>query len=145
WLTDKARFVYDGLRKRRLDVPMRKQEGRLRPTEWRHAFAAIRDRLAGTSPERVAFILGDQVDAETMVLVKELAAAIGTPHVDCRQDGAKLEAGARASWLFNTTIAGLEKADVCLLVGTNPRWEASLVNARLRKRWRQGGFRLGRI
>ena len=145
WISDKTRFVYDGLRRRRLDVPMVKTDGKLAPTGWREAFAAIRARLEGVDGRKVAFIVGDLVDCETMVLVKELASALGSPHVDCRQDGAKVAGGARAGYLFNTTIAGIEQADACLLVGANPRWEAPIVNLRLRKRWRQGGFRIGRI
>jgi NADH-quinone oxidoreductase subunit G len=70
---------------------------------------------------------------------------LGSPNLDCRQDGSKLAAGNRAGYLFNTTIAGIEEADFCLLVGTNPRFEAPLVNARLRKRQRQGGFHVARI
>ncbi len=145
WISDKTRFVYDGLRRRRLDVPMVKTDGKLAPTGWREAFAAIRARLEGADGRKVAFIIGDLVDCETMVLVKELASALGSPHVDCRQDGAKVAGGVRAGYLFNTTIAGIEQADACLLVGANPRWEAPIINLRLRKRWRQGGFRIGRI
>jgi NADH-quinone oxidoreductase subunit G len=80
-----------------------------------------------------------------MVLLKDLMDRLESPHVDCRQDGARLDPGARCSYLFNTTIAGIEAADVCLLIGTDPRLEGSLVNARLRKRWRRGGFTIGRI
>ncbi len=80
-----------------------------------------------------------------MVLVRELAQRLGSPHVDCRQDGAMLDASRRAGYLFNSTIAGIDQADACLLVGTNPRLEAPVLNARLRKRWRAGGFRIGRI
>jgi NADH-quinone oxidoreductase subunit G len=145
WISDKSRFSYDGLKRRRLDVPMVRTDGKLAPSDWRSAFAAIKARLDGLDPSKVAFIVGDLVDAETMVMVRDLAAAIGTAHVDCRQDGARIDAACRAGYLFNTTIAGIERADVCLLVGANPRWEAPLVNARLRKRWRQGGFRVGRI
>ncbi len=145
WISDKSRFSYDGLKRRRLDVPMVRADGRLAPSDWRSAFAAIKARLDGRDPSKVAFIVGDLVDAETMVMVRELAAAIGTAHVDCRQDGARIDAACRAGYLFNTTIAGIERADACLLVGSNPRWEAPLVNARLRKRWRQGGFRVARI
>ncbi len=145
WISDKSRFSYDGLKRRRLDVPMVRTDGKLGPSDWRSAFAAIKGRLDGLDPSKVAFIVGDLVDAETMVMVRELAAAIGTPHVDCRQDGARIDAACRAGYLFNTTIAGIEQADACLLVGTNPRWEAPLVNARLRKRWRQGGFKVARI
>ena len=90
---------------------------------------------------KVAFIVGDLVDCETMVLVRELAQRLGSPHVDCRQDGAMLDASRRAGYLFNSTIAGIDQADACLLVGTNPRLEAPVLNARLRKRWRAGGSR----
>jgi NADH-quinone oxidoreductase subunit G len=145
WISDKSRFSYDGLKKRRLDVPMIEQGGKLRVSDWRAAFATIRERLASVPGERVAAIVGDLVDCEAMVLLKELMARLGSPHLDCRQDGARLDADARCSYLFNTTIAGIEQADLCLLIGTNPRHEASLVNARIRKRWRQGGFRVGRV
>ena len=145
WISDKARFSVDGLKRRRLDVPMVRHAAKLHPAGWNEAFSAIRTRLAGVAPEKVAFILGDLVDCETMVLVRELAERLGTPHVDCRQDCAALDASSRAGYLFNTTIAGIDKADACLLVGTNPRWEAPIVNTRLRKRWRAGGFKIGRI
>ncbi len=145
WISDKTRFAYDGLKKRRLDVPFAKRDGRLEQATWRDAFALIKERLQGVSGERIGFVVGDLVDCETMVLVKELAAALGSPHVDCRQDGALLGGGARGEYLFNTTIAGIEEADACLIIGSNPRHEAPLVNARLRKRHRQGGFRVGRI
>jgi NADH-quinone oxidoreductase subunit G len=145
WISDKTRFAYDGLKKRRLDVPFVKKDGKLATSTWREAFAAIRGKLKGVPGNRVGFIIGDQVDCETMVLVKDLAAALGSPNVDCRQDGTKLSAGARGAYLFNTTIAGIEQADACLLIGTNPRHEAPLVNARLRKRSLMGGFKVGRI
>ena len=145
WISDKTRFAYDGLKKRRLDVPMVKQGGKLRPGTWREAFAAVRARLEGTSGDKVAAIVGDLADCEAMVLLKDLMDRLESPHVDCRQDGARLDPAARCSYLFNTTIAGIEAADVCLLIGTDPRLEGSLVNARLRKRWRRGGFTIGRI
>ncbi|MDW8340960.1 MAG: NADH-quinone oxidoreductase subunit NuoG [Geminicoccaceae bacterium] len=145
WLADKSRFAYDGLKRRRLDVPMVRKDGELEPTDWRTALRVAAERVRATEPSKIAFLLGDQVDCETMVLVKEFAQRLGTPHVECRQDGAPLGTRPRAQYLFNTTIAGIEQADVCLLVGTNPRWEAPLVNARIRKRWRRGGFTVARI
>jgi NADH-quinone oxidoreductase subunit G len=145
WISDKTRFSYDGLKKRRLDVPMVKRDGKLRVAEWRDAFAAIADVLTGVPADRVAAIVGDLVDCEAMVVLKELMARLGSPHLDCRQDGARLEASARCSYLFNSTIAGIEQADLCLLVGTDPRCEGPLVNVRIRKRMRQGGFTVGRI
>ncbi len=145
WISDKSRFAYDGLKYRRLDVPMVRRDGRLIEASWREAFRSLADRMASLPGERMAFVVGDLVDAESMVLVRELAERLGCPHLDCRQDGARIEGRVRAEYLFNTTIAGIERADFCLLVGTNPRWEAPLVNARLRKRWRMGGFRVARI
>jgi NADH-quinone oxidoreductase subunit G len=145
WISDKARFSYDGLKRRRLDVPMVRRDGKLRLADWRDAFAAIGDALAAVPGDRIAAIVGDLVDCEAMVVLKELMARLGSPHLDCRQDGARLDAGARCSYLFNTTIAGIEQADLCLLIGTNPRYESSLVNVRIRKRMRQGGCIVARI
>jgi NADH-quinone oxidoreductase subunit G len=145
WLSDKSRFSYDGLKKRRLDVPMVRRDGKLQPASWRDAFAAIAARLDGVSGERIGAIVGDLADCEAMVVLKDLMTALGSPHLDCRQDGAQILPEPRCGYLFNTTIAGIEQADVCLLVGANPRFEASLINARLRKRWRQGGFTVGRV
>ncbi|MEO1090801.1 MAG: NADH-quinone oxidoreductase subunit NuoG [Pseudomonadota bacterium] len=144
WISDKTRYVYDGLKRRRLDQPWIKRDGGLQPATWAEALDAVRARWDGLSGERIAAIVGDQVDVEAMVALKDLMGAVGSPHVDCRQDGAKLE-GPRVSYLFNTTIAGIEAADAVLLVGTYPRHEAAIVNARLRKRWRQGGVTIGRI
>jgi NADH-quinone oxidoreductase subunit G len=93
----------------------------------------------------MAAIAGDLVDCESMIALKDLMTALGSPNIDCRQDGGALEASPRVSYLFNTTIAGIESADACLLVGTNPRTEAPIINARLRKRYRMGGFQVGMI
>ena len=142
WISDKTRFANDGLRRQRLDRPYVRRDGRLEPSTWDDAFSAVADRLKATSGDRIAAIAGDQACAESMMALRDLMAAIESPHVDCRQDGAKLDANVRASYLFNTTIAGIEDADACLLIGTNPRWEAALVNARLRKRYLAGGFRV---
>lgn len=145
WISDRTRFSYDGLKFRRLDVPMVRRDGRLEEAGWRDALRAVRDRVAGLPGEKMAFVVGDLACAESMLMVRELAERLGCPNVDCRQDGARLAGRHRVEYLFNTTIAGIERADLCLLVGTNPRWEAPLVNARLRKRWRMGGFRVARI
>ena len=145
WLSDKGRFSYDGLKKRRLDRPMIKNNGRLEAATWRSALDVVAAKMNETAAGKIGFIVGDLVDAETMVMVKELAAAIGTPNVDCRQDGSRLGYGPRSSWLFNSTIAGIEQADAILLVGSDPRHEAAILNARIRKRWRQSGIPIARI
>ncbi len=145
WISDKSRFAYDGLKKRRLDVPMIKQDGKLQPTDWRTAFQTIAAKVKGLDGDKMGAIVGDLADCEAMVVLKDLMTALGSPHIDARQDGARLSDEPRCSYLFNTTIAGIEEADFCLLIGTNPRFEASLVNARLRKRHRQGGFKVARV
>jgi NADH-quinone oxidoreductase subunit G len=145
WISDKTRYAIDGLRRQRLDRPYVRREGRLRPASWREAFQAIAARLDGVDGRRIAAIAGDLVDCEAMLALKRLMVALGSPHLDCRQDGAALPAAPRSAYLFNTTIAGIERAGACLLIGANPRVEAAIVNARLRKRSRQGRFPVGLI
>ena len=145
WLSDKARFAYDGLGRQRLDRPYVRRGGKLQAATWNKAFAAIADRMKGVPGTAIAAIAGDQACAESMVALHDLMAALGSPHMDCRQDGAAIGMGSRAGYLFNTTIAGIESADACLLIGSNPRWEAPLINARLRKRYLMGGFKVGSI
>ncbi|EME69851.1 NADH dehydrogenase subunit G [Paramagnetospirillum caucaseum] len=144
WLSDRSRFACDGLKRQRLDKPYVRKDGKLVPATWNEAFAAIAAKVkaAGT---KVAAIAGDQADAETMVAYKDLLAALGSQAVDCRQDGAKLDASVRASYLFNSTAAGIEEADALLIVGSNPRKENPVLNARIRKRWQKGGFKVARI
>jgi len=145
WISDKTRFAVDGLARKRLDRPYIRRDGRLVEAEWSEAFAFIATRLKGVPGGKIAAIAGDLVDCEAMLALKDLMAALGSPHIDCRQDGAALDPSCRAGYLFNTTIAGIERADACLLIGSNPRVEAAIVNARLRKRWLQGGFKVASI
>ncbi len=143
WISDKTRFACDGLKRQRLDRPYVRRDGKLEPASWSEALSAIVARLKGVAGARIAAIAGDLACAESMVALKDLMAALGSPNVDCRQDGARLDASARAAYIFNSTIAGIEHADACLLIGANPRWEAPVLNARLRKRWLAGGFKIG--
>ena len=143
WISDKTRFACDGLRRQRLDRPYVRRDGKLQPASWDEAFAVIADRIAASSGDKIAAIAGDQVDCESMTALGDLMDGLGSPHRDCRQDGAALDATARAGYVFNTTIAGIDDADACLLVGTNPRWEAPNINARLRRRSLAGGFTVG--
>ena len=145
WISDKTRFAIDGLLHRRLDRPYIRRDGQLREADWREALDLVADRLKRIPSERLAAIAGDLCDAESLYTLRELLTELGATSIDCRQDGAKLDPRCRAGYLFNTTIAGIENADACLLIGTNPRWEAPLVNARLRKRFLQGGFPVAAI
>ncbi|MGL4426237.1 MAG: NADH-quinone oxidoreductase subunit NuoG [Alphaproteobacteria bacterium] len=146
WISDKTRFACDGLKYQRLDKPyIRNKSGYLEPCHWDEAFQVIASRLKRVSSNKIAGIVGDLVDAEAMVAFKDLMTGFGTPHVDCRQDGAQFLAEPRCSYLFNTTIQGLDQADFFLLVGTNPRVEAPVLNARIRKNYVAKGTHVGVI
>ena len=140
WLADKSRFALDGLKRRRLDTPWIRRDGKLVRATWPEAFAAIEARLDGLAGDRIGAIAGDLCDAESMVALKDLLASLGSNNLDCRQDGAALDTSRRDFYLFNTSIAGIEEADALLIVGSNPRHEAPLINARIRKRLLMGGF-----
>ncbi len=135
WLGDKSRFFVDGLKRRRLDRPWVRRDGKLMPANWAEAFAAIAERVQGVPGERIGAVAGDLCDAESMLALKDLMAALGSANLDCRQDGARLDASRRDFYLFNSTIAGIEEADALVLVGSNPRHEAPVLNARIRKQW----------
>jgi NADH-quinone oxidoreductase subunit G len=145
WISDKTRFACDGLKRQRLDRPYVRRDGKLKPASWAEAFEAIAARLKGVAGGKIAAIAGDLCDAEAMLLLKELMASLGSPNLDCRQDGARLDPKNRASWLFNTTVAGIEQADALLLIGCNPRKEAAVLNARIRKRYLAGNFKIASI
>ncbi|MDP1838699.1 MAG: NADH-quinone oxidoreductase subunit NuoG [Reyranella sp.] len=137
WISDKTRHALDGLRHQRLDRPYVRRGGKLVEATWDQAFAAIEAKLKGLDGSKVAAIAGDQCDAESMVALKDLMKALGSPNIDCRQDGAKLD-GPRGSYIFNPGVRGIDSADAILLIGTNPRWESPVLNARLRKRYLSG-------
>src|SRR5215470_4068163 len=138
WISDKTRHAIDGLRYQRLDRPYVRRAGKLVEATWNEAFEAIAAKLKGLDGSKIAAIAGDQCDAEAMVALKDLMTALGSPNIDCRQDGAKLEAGSRGSYIFNAGVHGIDQADAILLVGTNPRWESPVLNARIRKRYLHG-------
>ncbi|WP_339849981.1 NADH-quinone oxidoreductase subunit NuoG [uncultured Nisaea sp.] len=145
WISDKTRYACDGLKRQRLDKPYLRKDGKLQPVSWDDAFAAIAAKLKGLKGAEIAAVAGDTVDVEAMFALKGLMTALGSPHLDCRQDGAKLDATTRAGYLFNATVAGIEEADAILIVGANPRWDAAVLNARIRKRWLAGGLKVGLI
>jgi NADH-quinone oxidoreductase subunit G len=145
WLADKSRNACDGLKYQRLDRPYVRRDGKLQEAEWNEAFDAIAKKLKETSGNKIAAVAGDTVDCEAMLALKDLMTALGSPNMDCRQDGAALDPSVRASYLFNATIGGIEEADAILLIGTNPRKEAPVLNARIRKRYLMGGLKTGLI
>ena len=129
WISDKTRQAVDGLKNNRLDQPFVRKDGKLQPASWDEAFAAITTAVKG---KKVAALVGDLCDLESMYALKGLMSSLGSTVVDCRQDGAKYGGKHRVGYLFNSSIAGIDEADACLLVGTNPRKEAAVLNVRLR-------------
>jgi NADH-quinone oxidoreductase subunit G len=146
WISDKTRHVADGLRTQRLDQPYVRRDGRLEPASWDEALAAAGAKLKSAAPAAIGAIAGDLTGAEEMFALADLMARLGSMNIDCRQDGTRLDpAFGRASYVFNATIDGIERADAILLIGTNPRLEAAVLNSRIRKRWRQGGLKVGLV
>src|SRR3954465_10273766 len=145
WISDKTRHVVDGLRTQRLDRPYIREGGRLRAATWAEAFAAIAAKLTGTVAKRIGAIAGDLAAVEEMFALKELMAKLGSVNLAVQGGDAFDSKAGRASYIFNPTIAGIEQADALLIVGSNPRREAAVLNARIRKRWRSGQLRIGVI
>jgi len=147
WISDKTRFIWDGLRTQRLDRPyLRNAQGRLVATDWQTAFRAIAEAIAGKKGDKIGAIAGDLAAVEEMYALKLLLNALGSTAHDCRQDGAALDPNnGRASYIFNPTIAGIENSDALLIIGANPRVEAAILNARIRKRQRMGSYPVGVI
>jgi len=145
WLSDKSRYVVDGLQARRLDRPYVRENGKLRVASWDEALNAVASRLKSAPSDRIGVIAGDLQDAESMKAALDLFRALGSTNTDCRQDGSALGHGPREGWLFNTGLQGLEEADSILMVGVNPRTEGPLLNQRIRKSWLAGKTRVSLI
>ena len=145
WISDKTRHVVDGLRSQRLDRPYLRENGRLRPASWAKAFAAIAAKVKSVDAGRIGAVAGDLAAVEEMFALKQLLAALGSSHVTTQSAGGFDPAAGRASYIFNPTIAGIEQADALLIIGSNPRTEAAILNARIRKRWRSGQMKVGVI
>jgi NADH-quinone oxidoreductase subunit G len=144
WISDKTRYACDGLKRQRLDRPYVRKGGKLVAVSWDEALTATAAALSKPAA-KVGAIAGDLACAESMKATLDLFRGLGVVHLDGRPDGAPLGEGPRQGWLFNSTIAGIEEADVILLVGTNPRLEAPVLNARIRKTWLRGGLTVAAI
>jgi NADH-quinone oxidoreductase subunit G len=145
WISDKTRHVVDGLRTQRLDRPYIRENGKLRAASWSEAFGAIAARTGRIDGKRIGAIAGDLAAVEEMFALKELLAKCGSANLAVQGGDAFDPKAGRASYIFNPTIAGIEQADALLIVGSNPRKEAAVLNARIRKRWRSGQLKIGVI
>ncbi|GAB5449107.1 NADH-quinone oxidoreductase subunit NuoG [Gymnodinialimonas sp.] len=135
WLSDKSRYVWDGLKRQRLDQPYVRENGKLRPASWGEAMGLAAEKIKGAS--KLAGLVGDLASTEAAFALKSLVEGQGGA-VECRTDGAKLPAGNRAAYVGTASIEDLDDASDILLIGTNPRAEAPVFNARIRKAWSKG-------
>ncbi len=135
WISDKARFVYDGLKTQRLDRPYMRKNGQLQPATWRDALNAVAEKLSATKPEKIAAIAGDLACAESMMVLKDLMIGLQSPHLDCRPAASWGAPKERGGWLFNSTIAAISDADAILIIGSHLRHEAPIINARIFGHW----------
>ncbi|MBV1865412.1 MAG: NADH-quinone oxidoreductase subunit NuoG [Rhodobacteraceae bacterium] len=140
WISDKSRFIWDGLRRQRLDKPYVRKNGQLKPATWDQAFAAIAGAVKG---KKVAGLVGDLASTEATYALKQLVESLGGS-VECRTDGAKLPAGNRCGYVGTATIADIDEAQMIQLIGCNPRSEMPVLNARMRRAW-AGGCDIGVI
>jgi NADH-quinone oxidoreductase subunit G len=145
WISDKTRQVVDGLRTQRLDRPYIRENGNLRTASWPEAFAAIAAKTGRIDGKRIGAVAGDLAAVEEMFALRELLAKCGSANLAVQGGDAFDPRNGRASYMFNPTIAGIEQADALLIVGSNPRKEAAVLNARIRKRWRTGQLKIGLI
>lgn len=152
WLSDKSRFIWDGLRSQRLDRPyVRGGDGRLRACGWEEAFACIEAATRKVPSDRMAALAGDLACAESIAALGDMMSSMNCPHIDCREPHSPLgrngngERVGRSGYLFNSSITGIEEADAILLVGVDVRREAALLDARLRKAWRHNGIPIASI
>ena len=145
WISDKTRHIVDGLRTQRLDRPYIRENGQLRAASWQQAFQTIAARISRIDGKRIGAIAGDLAAVEEMFALKELLAKFGSVNLSVQGSDAFDPKAGRASYIFNPTIAGIDQADALLIVGSNPRKEAAVLNARIRKRWRTGQLKIGVI
>ncbi len=134
WISDKTRFVWDGLRRQRLDTPYIRENGKLRKAGWGEALVAAAAAMKG---KRVAGLIGDLAPVEAAFALKQMIEGLGG-HVECRTDGARLPSGNRSAYVGTATIEDIDSAKMIQLIGTNPRIEAPVLNARIRKAWTNG-------
>ncbi|KAF9462257.1 Ndufs1, NADH-ubiquinone oxidoreductase 75kD subunit (775) [Collybia nuda] len=151
WISDKTRFAYDGLRFQRLTTPLVKEGDRFVSASWEDALAAIAKGLtaSGAQGDEIQAISGHLADTEAMVALKDLVNRLGSDNLALDQVGGTAPpvhgVDVRSNYLFNSTIPGVEEADAILLIGTNPRHEAAVLNSRIRKSWLHTGLEVGLI
>ena len=134
WISDKTRYACDGLLKQRLDSPYIREDGKLKKTTWNEALKLLINKFNSLNSNQIAGLVGELADLEMIYAFKEFfTKCIGSNNLECRQDRIYVNPKERSNYIFNSTINGIEDADLILLIGTNPRLEATILNARIRK------------
>jgi NADH dehydrogenase (ubiquinone) Fe-S protein 1 len=151
WINDKTRFACDGLKTQRLTTPLIRREGKFAPATWEQALTEIASAHAQRNPQANEFkaVAGHLVETESLVAMKDLANKLGSDNLSLDQPGGSSPIAhgvdVRSNYLFNSNIAGVEEADAILLIGTNPRHEAAVLNARIRKQWLRSDLEIGLV
>ena len=134
WISDKTRYACDGLKNQRLDSPFLKINGKFEKITWKEAYDILVKKIENTLPDKIAGITGDLTDMETLYIVKEFfEKTIKSPNLDCRTDHIFVDNSSKSNYIFNPTLNGIEESDLVLMIGTNPRYEATILNSRIRK------------
>jgi NADH dehydrogenase (ubiquinone) Fe-S protein 1 len=145
WIADKSRFSYDGLKRQRLDTPLVKKGNEFVPVSWKDALLAVGEAVEGVKGNEMVGVVGEQADAESIVCLKDLLNRLGCSNLQSGQQTVPLSADVRSQYLTNTGIAGVEDADALLIIGSNPRMEAPIVNTRIRKTVEEYGLRVANV
>ena len=136
WISDKTRYACDGLKNQRLDTPYIREGSKFKKTTWTHAFEAVVKKINETNPENIAGFTGDLTNMETLYIAKEFFdKTLKSKNIECRVDNEYVNTDTRSNYIFNSKINGIEESDLILLVGTNPRLEATILNSRIRKNY----------
>ena len=136
WISDKTRYACDGLKNQRLDTPYIREGSKFKKTTWTHAFEAVVKKINETNPENIAGFTGDLTNMETLYIAKEFFdKTLKSKNIECRVDNEYVNTDTRSNYIFNSKINGTEESDLILLVGTNPRLEATILNSRIRKNY----------
>lgn len=145
WLADKSRFCYDGIKYQRIDKPYIKKDGRFEPIDFDNAIGELADKIKKTNPEKIAILTGQFSSLEEIFVLKNIAEKVGIKQTECRLSNQNIDSNDQSSYLFNSSISGIEEADFCLLVGVNPRKDAPIINARIRKKYLTGDLKIAAI
>ncbi len=140
WISDKTRHLCDGLKNQRIDQPYIRKDGKLKPASWSEAITCVAKKMSELKGSEIGAVVGGLIEAESMMVLYDLIKHFKSPNLDCMQENIAFDLSNRGNYLFNTTISGIEDSDLCLMIGCNPRHEATMINARIRKRWCQGSY-----